>query len=41
MPKIYDWEAHREVCRRMYVEEKRTLDEVVEFVRGRDGFGAR
>ncbi|GAB1310020.1 Clr5 domain-containing protein [Madurella fahalii] len=30
---VYNWDPHREVCYRLYVEEKRSLDEIVEYMR--------
>ncbi|KAK4462074.1 hypothetical protein QBC42DRAFT_225849 [Cladorrhinum samala] len=30
---VYKWEKHREILRRLYVDEKKTLDEIVEIMR--------
>ncbi|KAL2165575.1 hypothetical protein VTH06DRAFT_878 [Thermothelomyces fergusii] len=34
----YSWEEHRETCYRLYVEENRSLDEVVQYMREHHGF---
>lgn len=38
---VYNWDPHREVCYRLYVEEKRSLDEIVEYMREHYDFTPR
>jgi hypothetical protein len=38
---VYNWDAHREICRRLFVEEKKSLDEVVEYMREHYDFTPR
>ncbi len=37
----YKWEQHRQTCYRLYVEEKKSLDELVAYMREHHGFGPR
>lgn len=37
----YDWDDKREVCYRLYVDEKRSLEEVVEYFRDKLQFVPR
>ncbi|KAL2260399.1 hypothetical protein VTK26DRAFT_5591 [Humicola hyalothermophila] len=34
----YKWEPHRQTCYRLYVEERKSLDEIVEYMRVHHGF---
>ncbi|KAF1985514.1 hypothetical protein K402DRAFT_454869 [Aulographum hederae CBS 113979] len=36
---VYDWEGKEAECYRLYVHEKRSLDEVIEFMKVQYGFG--
>lgn len=37
----YDWDAHRETCYRVYVEERRSMDELMEYMKLHHGFTPR
>lgn len=37
----YDWEPYKEICRRMYVEENKTLKELHAFLRESHNFAPR
>ena len=30
---VYDWENKQEICSRLYIEEKRSLEEVMEYLK--------
>jgi hypothetical protein len=30
---VYDWDPQKEICRRLYVEEKRPLDDIIDYMR--------
>ena len=30
---VYDWEGKEHVCHRMYIEEKKSLEEIMEYMR--------
>lgn len=30
---VYDWENKEEICYRMYIEEKKSLEEIMEFMK--------
>ncbi|EJT78923.1 hypothetical protein GGTG_04015 [Gaeumannomyces tritici R3-111a-1] len=34
----YDWDVHRETCYRVYVEERRSMDELMEYMKLHHGF---
>jgi len=38
---VYEWEQHREICYSLYVEQKKSLDEVAEYLRLRYNFTPR
>jgi len=38
---VYEWAPHKEVCYRLYVEEKRTLEDIVEYMREHHSFAPR
>jgi len=38
---VYDWDDKREACFRMYVQEKKTLEEIKEYFRQELGFAPR
>jgi len=38
---VYDWGDKRDACFRMYVQEKKTMDEIIEYFRGELGFAPR
>lgn len=38
---VYRWDQHREICYRLYVEENRSLDYVVQYMREHHDFGPR
>ncbi|KAK3335330.1 hypothetical protein B0T19DRAFT_480095 [Cercophora scortea] len=35
---VYEWDAHRETCYLLYVQEKRSLDEVIEYLAAHHSF---
>lgn len=38
---VYRWEQHRQTCYRLYVEENKSLEEVVEYMRVHHNFTPR
>jgi hypothetical protein len=38
---VYDWENKEEVCYRMYIEEKKSLEEIMEHLKEESGFAPR
>jgi len=38
---VYDWDDKRDTCYRMYVDERKTLDEIIEYFRHELGFVPR
>ena len=37
----YNWEGKEEVCYRMYIEERRSLEDIMEFMRTEHDFAPR
>lgn len=38
---VYEWDKHKHICRRLYVDEKRPVDEIVEILRAQYNFTPR
>jgi Clr5 domain len=38
---VYDWEDKEDVCYRMYIEEKKSLEEIMEFMKTERNFAPR
>jgi len=38
---VYDWENKEEICYRMYIEEKKSLEEIMEFMKEEHKFAPR
>jgi hypothetical protein len=38
---VYDWENKEEICYRMYIEEKKSLEEIMEYLKENNGFAPR
>lgn len=38
---VYDWESKEELCYRMYIEEKKSLDEIIEYLKEEHQFTPR
>lgn len=38
---VYDWENKEEICYRMYIEEKRSLEEIMEHMKEEHKFAPR
>jgi hypothetical protein len=37
----YNWEGKEEICYRLYIEEKRPLDEIMDYLRAEFNFAPR
>jgi hypothetical protein len=38
---VYDWENKEEICYRLYIEEKKSLEEIMEFMKEHHKFAPR
>lgn len=38
---VYDWENKEELCYRLYIEEKKSLEEIMEFMKEHHKFAPR
>jgi hypothetical protein len=38
---VYDWENKEEICYRMYIEEKKSLEEIMEYMKEEHKFAPR
>jgi hypothetical protein len=38
---VYDWENKEEICYRMYIEEKKSLEEIMEYMKDELKFAPR
>jgi hypothetical protein len=38
---VYDWENKEEMCYRMYIEEKKSLEEIMEYMKEHHKFAPR
>ena len=38
---VYDWEGKRDICYRMYIEEKKPLEDIIEYMRAFHQFSPR
>jgi hypothetical protein len=38
---VYDWENKEEICYRMYIEEKKSLEEIMEYLKEEHKFAPR
>ena len=38
---VYDWESKEEICYRLYIEEKKSLEEIMEFMKENYKFAPR
>lgn len=38
---VYEWEAHKETCYRLYIEEKKSLEDIIEYMRVQHNFKPR
>ncbi len=38
---VYDWENKEEICYRMYIEEKKSLEEIMDFMKEHHKFAPR
>jgi hypothetical protein len=38
---VYDWENKEEICYRMYIEEKKSLEEIMEYMKEHHKFAPR
>jgi hypothetical protein len=38
---VYDWEAHKETCLRLYIGERRPLEDVMEYMKKHHKFAPR
>jgi hypothetical protein len=38
---VYDWETHRETLNRLYVDEKRTVEDITSYMRTNHNFAPR
>lgn len=38
---VYDWEAHRDTLNRLYVEEKRSVEDIISYMRTNHNFAPR
>jgi hypothetical protein len=38
---VYDWEKKEEICYRMYIEEKKSLEEIMEYLKEEHNFAPR
>jgi hypothetical protein len=38
---VYDWENKEEICYRMYIEEKKSLEEIMEYMKTEHKFAPR
>ena len=37
----YDWDAHKETCYRLYIGEKKTLEDIISYMRVHHRFNPR
>jgi hypothetical protein len=38
---VYDWENKEEICYRMYIEEKKSLEDIMEYMKEEHKFAPR
>jgi hypothetical protein len=38
---VYDWENKEEICYRMYIEEKKSLEEIMDYMKKEHKFAPR
>jgi len=38
---VYDWDGKEEVCYRMYIEEKTSLEDIMEYMKTEHNFAPR
>lgn len=38
---VYDWENKEEICYRMYIEEKKSLEEIMDYMKEEHKFAPR
>ena len=38
---VYDWEKKEEICYRMYIEEKKSLEEIMDYMKEEYNFAPR
>ena len=38
---VYDWENKEDICYKMYIEEKKSLEEIMEFMKEEHKFAPR
>ena len=38
---VYDWENKEDICYKMYIEEKKSLEEIMEYLKESSGFAPR
>lgn len=38
---VYDWAGKRDICYRMYIQDKKALDEIMDYLRTAYQFGPR
>ena len=38
---VYDWENKEEICYRMYIEEKKSLEDIMEYMKDEHKFAPR
>lgn len=38
---VYDWDGKRDICYKMYIEEKRALEDIMEYMKAFHQFAPR
>jgi hypothetical protein len=38
---VYDWDGKREICYKMYIEDKKALEEIMEYMKNTHQFAPR